>query len=67
MSTENTELVIIENAELKAVVEANASIGLTKAQAHAVAFAPSMNKVHELSKILKQKIVNYILEQSDKL
>jgi len=52
MPTENTELVLIENPELKAVVEANASIGLTKAQAHAVAFAPSMNKVHELSKAL---------------
>lgn len=49
---ENTELIVIENPELKAVVEANASIGLTKAQAHAVAFAPFMNKIHELSKAL---------------
>ena len=51
MENQTTELVVV-SAELEAVVSSNSSIEITKAQAHALSFAPAMNQVHELSKAL---------------
>ena len=52
MENQTTELTIVVSSELEAVVSANNSIEVTKAQAHALSFAPAMNQVHELSKAL---------------
>lgn len=48
---ENQELQIIEQPELTAVVK-KSTIDLTKAQEHALAFAPYMQQYHELASVL---------------
>jgi len=52
MVAQTTEITVVVSAELEAVVIQNTQIEPTKAQAHAMAFAPAMIKVHELSKAL---------------
>ena len=52
MENQTTEVAVILSSELEAVVSQNTAIEPTKAQAHAIAFAPFMNKIHELSKAL---------------
>lgn len=48
---ENQELQIIEQPELTAIVK-KSNIELTKAQSHALAFAPLMQQYHELAAVL---------------
>ncbi len=52
MENQIAEVVVVVSSELEAIVQANTLIAPTKAQSHALAFAPSMNKVNELSKAL---------------